>query len=29
MKQERSYPKVYVTNKAELAVKGGHPWLYG
>ena len=29
MKQERSYPKVYVTNKAERAVKGGHPWVYG
>lgn len=29
MKQQRSYPKVYITNKAERSIKGGHPWVYG
>ncbi len=29
MKQQRSYPKVYITSKAERSIKGGHPWVYG
>ena len=28
MKLERSYPRVYVTPKAEAAITGGHPWVY-
>ncbi len=28
MKQERSFPKAIVTEKAESAVKRGHPWVY-
>ena len=26
---ERSYPKAYVTEKAEKALRAGHPWVYG
>ena len=29
MKQERQYPKVYITSKAERSVRDGHPWIYG
>lgn len=29
MKQQRSYPAVQITAKAERAIKGGHPWVYG
>lgn len=29
MKQERQYPKVMITPKAERSVKNGHPWIYG
>jgi len=29
MKQERQYPKVMITSKAERSVKNGHPWIYG
>ena len=29
MKQERSYAKATVTRKAERALEGGHPWVYG
>ncbi len=29
MKQEREYPKVLITAKAERSVKAGHPWVYG
>ncbi|HHV50507.1 MAG TPA: class I SAM-dependent rRNA methyltransferase [Clostridiales bacterium] len=29
MKQERQYPKVWITPKAERGVKNGHPWIYG
>ena len=29
MKQQRSYPRVYITSKAERSIKGGHPWVYG
>lgn len=28
MKQERIYPKITVTKKAEAALSGGHPWVY-
>ena len=28
MKQERSFPRVMVTAKAERSVTGGHPWIY-
>lgn len=28
MKQERNYPKVTITAKAERQVKAGHPWIY-
>lgn len=28
MKQQRIYPCVKITNKAERAIKGGHPWVY-
>ncbi len=28
MKQERIYPKITVTKKAEAALEGGHPWVY-
>lgn len=28
MKTERCYPRVTVTKKAELSVRGGHPWIY-
>ena len=28
MKQERMYPKITVTKKAEVALAGGHPWVY-
>ena len=28
MKQERIYPKITVTKKAEAALAGGHPWVY-
>ena len=26
---EREYPRLVVTKKAEKAVRGGHPWVYG
>ena len=26
---EREYPRLIVTKKAEKAVRGGHPWVYG
>lgn len=29
MKQERSYPRLTVTPKAERSAKNGHPWIYG
>lgn len=29
MKQERSYPRLTVTPKAEHSAKKGHPWVYG
>lgn len=29
MKQERQYPKVMISAKAERSVKNGHPWVYG
>ena len=29
MKQERAYPKVIISPKAERSVKNGHPWIYG
>lgn len=29
MKQEREFAKAVVTNKAERAIDGGHPWVYG
>ena len=29
MKQQRQYPKVMITSKAERSVKNGHPWIYG
>lgn len=29
MKTERCFPSVTVTAKAEKALKGGHPWVYG
>ena len=29
MKQERSYPKLTVTPKAERSIVSGHPWVYG
>lgn len=29
MTQQRSYPKVYISSKAERAIKVGHPWVYG
>ncbi len=28
MKQDRSFPKAVVTEKAEAAIKRGHPWVY-
>ena len=28
MKQERAFAKAVVTEKAEAAVKRGHPWVY-
>lgn len=29
MTQHRLYPKVYISSKAERAIKAGHPWVYG
>ena len=29
MRQERGYPKVFISGKAERSVKAGHPWVYG
>jgi len=29
MKQQRQYPKVWISPKAERSVKNGHPWIYG
>lgn len=29
MKQQREYPSVQITAKAEKSVKRGHPWIYG
>lgn len=29
MKQQRQYPKVFISPKAERSVKNGHPWIYG
>ena len=28
MKQERSFPRAVITEKAESAIKRGHPWVY-
>ncbi len=28
MKQERGFPRVTITKKAEASVKAGHPWVY-
>lgn len=28
MKQEREYPKIMVSRKAQAALEGGHPWVY-
>ena len=25
---ERNFPKVVISKKGELALKGGHPWVY-
>jgi 23S rRNA (cytosine1962-C5)-methyltransferase len=29
VKQEREYPRVMVSPKAERSIKNGHPWVYG
>lgn len=29
MKQERQFPKVTISPKAERSVRNGHPWIYG
>jgi 23S rRNA (cytosine1962-C5)-methyltransferase len=29
MKQQRPYPKVLISPKAERSIKNGHPWIYG
>ncbi len=29
MAQQRLYPKVFISSKAERAIKAGHPWVYG
>lgn len=29
MKQQRRYPKVMISPKAERSVRIGHPWIYG
>jgi len=29
MKQQRQYPRVWITPKAERGVRDGHPWVYG
>ncbi|MBR6205545.1 MAG: class I SAM-dependent rRNA methyltransferase [Oscillospiraceae bacterium] len=29
MKQQRTYPKIIISPKAERSVKNGHPWIYG
>lgn len=29
MKQQRPYPKVKISRKAERSVRNGHPWIYG
>jgi len=29
MKQERQYPRVFISSKAERSVRNGHPWIYG
>lgn len=29
MKQERPYPRVMISPKAERSIKNGHPWIYG
>lgn len=29
MKQERNYPRIFISGKAERTVKSGHPWVYG
>ena len=28
MKQERNFPSVVITRKAENAARAGHPWVY-
>lgn len=28
MKQERSFPQMFVTSKAEASIRRGHPWVY-
>ena len=28
MKTERNFSKVYITDKAVRALKGGHPWVF-
>ena len=29
MKAKRDFPRIVVNKKAELSLKGGHPWVYG
>ncbi|SHH87007.1 23S rRNA (cytosine1962-C5)-methyltransferase [Sporobacter termitidis DSM 10068] len=29
MKQQREYPKITISRKAQAALEGGHPWVYG
>ena len=29
MKQQRTYPRIIISPKAERSVKNGHPWIYG
>ncbi len=29
MKQERQYPRAFISSKAERSVRNGHPWIYG
>ncbi|NLY54980.1 MAG: class I SAM-dependent rRNA methyltransferase [Firmicutes bacterium] len=29
MKQQRQYPKVMISPKAERSIRNGHPWIYG
>ena len=29
MKTKREFPRIVVNKKAEMSLKGGHPWVYG